>query len=243
VLLAIAIAATIAAQTVLLERDRYLQWFPAALIALGILTVVLAGLSATRAGERPPVGRRAPSVAAAVTFGLLLVAPTAYAATTWLAPVNGTFPAAGPHAPAGTGGIGLEGADPRVFRSLFRYLNGRDLHARFSVLAVASVTAAPLILMGTHAAALGGYGGNDPALDGPRLAGLVARGEARYVLLGGAYSERGGNKATAAVLEACRQVPARAWGGPPSEPYSFVLFDCKGRAAALAGGAAVPSSA
>ena len=105
------------------------------------------------------------------------------------------------------------------------------------MLTVDSVTAAPLILMGVRAASLGGYSGNDPAVNGSQLAVLVADGQARYVLLGGGYSERGGNRATAAVLRACAKVPTPAWGGPPLEPYSFVLFDCRGRAAALREGA------
>jgi len=88
--------------------------------------------------------------------------------------------------------------------------------------------------MGVNAASLGGYGGTDPALDRRRLARLVARGEAQYVLLGGAYSERGGNRATTAVLSACQIVPAAAWGGPPLERYSLVLFDCSGHAHMLA---------
>jgi hypothetical protein len=243
VLLAVAAAATLAAQSVLLERDRYLRWWPALLVAGGLLAVAVIAVSATRSSTRPGAARRSPGLAIALMLGLLLVAPTAYAATTWLAPVNGTFPAAGPHAAAGPGGLGLEGADPPVFHSLFRYLDGHHPGTRFSVLAIASVTAAPLILMGTPAAALGGYGGTDPALDGRQLARLVGRGEARYALLGGAYSERGGNNASAAVLKVCRQVPQSDWEGPPLEPYSLVLFDCKGHEVRLSEAAGARSSA
>jgi hypothetical protein len=244
-LLAVAIAATVAAQTVLLERDRYLPWLPALLVVGGLFTVAVAGASTTttRASASAGGARRHAGVTVALMLGLLLIAPTAYAATTWMAPVNGTFPAAGPHAAAGPGGVGLEGADPPVFDNLHRYLDSHDPGTRFSVLAIASLTAAPLILMGSRAAALGGYGGNDPALDGLQLARLVARGEARYVLLGGAYSERGGNKASAAVLRACRELPAGDWGGPPLEPYSLVLFDCKGRETRLSAATAASATA
>jgi 4-amino-4-deoxy-L-arabinose transferase-like glycosyltransferase len=242
-LLAIAAAATIAVQTVLLERDHYLQWLPALLIAGGLLALAVVARPAAASSAAGRVAAHRRGIAVALMLALLLVAPTAYAASTWLAPVSGTFPAAGPHAVAGTGGLGLEGADPPVFRNLVRYLDSHDSGRRFSVLTVASVSAAPLILMGTNAAALGGYGGNDPALDGPQLARLVARSEARYVLLGGAYSERGGNKATAAVLKSCRQLTQAAWGGPAFEPYSYVLFDCKGREAALSNGMRAPSGA
>ncbi len=45
--------------------------------------------------------------AMALTLGLLLLAPGAYAATTWAVPVEGTFPAAGPHAAAAVGPLEL----------------------------------------------------------------------------------------------------------------------------------------
>ncbi|MDE3069978.1 MAG: hypothetical protein KGJ43_04550, partial [Acidobacteriota bacterium] len=190
-------------------------------------------LAAGRAARARLALDRAGAVAA--MFGLLLVAPGAYAATTWLAPVQGTFPAAGPHAAAGPGGDGLYPGEPSVFNSLVRYLRAHRLGRRFGLLTVSSVTAAPLILKGIDAAALGGYGGTDPALDRRRLAKLLARGEAHYVLLGGAYSERGGNRASAAVLASCREIPSAQWGGPPLEAYSLVLFDCAGHARGIDG--------
>jgi len=249
-LLPVAVAATSATQIVLLERERYLAWLPVVLAAAAALLPAIAlwpqiGSTATRLTPTParhahasvaaPARARRSTMAVALMLGLLLLAPGAYATTTWLAPVEGTFPAAGPRAAAGPGGFGLYGiAEPRTAKRLVRYLSTHHPGGRYSVLAVSSVTAAPLILMGSRAAALGGYSGDDPALDGAGLARLVARGEARYVLLGGAYSERGGNRASAAVLSACRRLAPRVWGGPPLRPYSLVLFDCAGRERALA---------
>ena len=46
--------------------------------------------------------------AMALTLGLLLLAPSAYAATTWQFVVEGTFPAAGPHAAGAVGPLGLK---------------------------------------------------------------------------------------------------------------------------------------
>ena len=91
-----------------------------------------------------------------------------------------------------------------------------------------------MILLGLNAAALGGYSGDDPALDGPQLAALVARHKARYVLLGGEYSTRGGNRATKAVLGACRELAPGQWNSPVSYPSGLVLFDCAGRERQLA---------
>jgi hypothetical protein len=90
-----------------------------------------------------------------------------------------------------------------------------------------------MILLGSPAGALGGYGGSDPVLDGRGLARLIARGQARYVVLGGEYAERGGNAATAAVLHDCPQVSHVAWHGPVPGPSVLVLFDCAGRERAL----------
>ncbi len=230
---ALALFGTVAGQSVLLERDHYLKWLPLLLGACAVAVATALLVPVLRPRVRLALAGRSSTWAVALLLGPLLIAPAAYATTTWLKPVDGTFPAAGPHAPAGPGGLGLEGENPPVFRSLSSYLSSHRTAKRFSVLTVSSVTAAPLILMGQSAAALGGYGGTDPAVNAAQLANLVARREARYVLLGGGYSERGGNQATAAVLKACPQVPTAAWGGPPFGPYSFVLFDCAGHAAAL----------
>ncbi len=53
--------------------------------------------------------RRLAAPAMALLVCLLLVAPTVYARTTWLAPVQGTFPAAGPHQATGSGELGVNG--------------------------------------------------------------------------------------------------------------------------------------
>ncbi len=148
--------------------------------------------------------------------------PTGYAASTWLAPVEGTFPAAGPNQAAGSAnGYGVNERDLEVYRALAAYVSSHRPGSRWALLTVASDTAAPMILLGLHAGALGGYSGTDPALDGPGLARYVQRGEARWVLLGGEYSARGGNRATQAVLRACRQIAPAVWGSPVAYPFGL----------------------
>ncbi len=218
-----AVAATAAAQIVLLHREHYMHWFLLVLFAGAVLgACVLLALP-----------RWAPPAMAA-TFGLLLVAPMAYSTSTWLAPVEGTFPAAGPTKAIGGGGIGVSGIDLRRDRALLRYVSAHGPGSRWAVLTDASDTAAPLILMGLNAVSLAGYGGTDPVLDGRGLAQLVSRGQARYVALGGEFSTRGGNRATAAVLKACGELPPTAWQEGPVYLRSLVLFDCAGRERALA---------
>ncbi len=76
----LAILTTVAVQIVLLHREHYMHWFiPVLLIgaAVGIGALMLPRLARS---------------AMAVTFCLLLVAPTAYATTTWLGPGRGHLP-------------------------------------------------------------------------------------------------------------------------------------------------------
>ncbi len=227
-LLPCAVIATVAAQISILKEQHYMQWFIPILIVGAAVGLLLAAL-ALIGGPTRKLG----ALACAFLLAVLAIATGAYAATTWLAPTEGTFPAAGPHEATGSGKFGIDPAETRIAVNLARYVDSHRPTARFSVLADASPTAAPLILLGSRAAALGGYGGSDPVLDGPSLAKLIARDEARYVVLGGAYADRGGNRATAAVLRACPQVPAAAWHGPIPGPRTLVLFDCAGREAAL----------
>jgi 4-amino-4-deoxy-L-arabinose transferase-like glycosyltransferase len=220
-LLPLAVVGTVAAQIAIIQDQRYMQWLIPFLVAgAALLTLALAI-------------RRLALPAVLLLFALLLIAPTGYAATTWLAPVEGTFPAAGPHEATGFGLYGVEKRSERESRNLVAYAAGHHPGSRWSLLTDSSPTAAPMILLGSPAGALGGYGGSDPVLDGRGLARLIARGQARYVVLGGEYAERGGNAATAAVLHDCPQVPHEAWRGPVPGPRVLVLFDCAGREHAL----------
>jgi 4-amino-4-deoxy-L-arabinose transferase-like glycosyltransferase len=223
-LVACAVATTLTAQGVLMHREHYMVSFiPVLAIAAAVGFCALLAL------------RRLAAPAVAFMFLLLLIVPAKYAATTWLAPVEGTFPVAGPKAFAGTGGYGVDAHDLAIDRALANYTISHQPGSRWALLTVASDTGSPLILMGLNAGALGGYSGTDPAVDGPRLARMVASRQARYVLLGGEYSLRGGNLATRAVLRACKELAPSQWRSPIAYPYGLVLFDCAGDEKALAG--------
>ncbi len=227
VLLPLAVAATVTVQLVLLRREHYAHWLPPVLIA------------ATAAGVLALLAvRRLAAPAMVLVLAVLLVAPTAFATTTWSIPVEGTFPAAGPRVAGSLGPYGVTAHDVKVDRDLLRYIDARHPTHRWEVLTVSSNTAASMILLGYRAGAVGGYSGTDPALDGPSLARLVARHEARYVVLGGAYSSRGGNLATQAVIRACRYIPSEIWlHFPRWSIYSLTLYDCAGAERRLAAAA------
>ncbi len=232
----LAAAGTAAAQILLLHRAHYLLIWQVLLVPV-LAACLLAALALPRLSR--------PAVVAALAA--LLLAPTAYAATTWRKPVQGTFPAAGPRAVPGNGGAGLSRPQLTTDEALIGYvLTHGGAAGRFQLLTQASLTADTPILLGLRAAALGGYGGVDPALDGPGLGRLVASGEARYVVLGGGYAYLGGNAASTAAARVCPEVPVSAWRGPgaveaptdsstSAEPTSegLHLLDCRGQATAL----------
>jgi 4-amino-4-deoxy-L-arabinose transferase-like glycosyltransferase len=222
-LLAGCLVATLATEIVLLHRAQYMAWF---------VPVLLAGTACAFAALLLRGRLAAPAMA--LLFCLLLAAPAAYAATTWMAPVEGTFPAAGPKAAAGAGGVGVSGGHLQSYRELIRFVETSGTGSRWALFTDAAPVAAPYILLGLNAGALAGYSGIDPALDGPGLARIVAAREARFVVLGGEFASRGGNRATAAVLRACQIVAPRLWHGPEISPYGLALFDCAGRERALA---------
>lgn len=221
-LFALAALLTAVAQVSIFEENHSIEWLGPILLA----ATALATLAVFAARARPS--------AVWVTLAVLCVAPAIFAAATWEAPVNGTFPVAGPRGSAGYGGVDAQPEQVKDYRLLLRYLHSHHVHTRFSVLTVSSVVSSPLILMGSDAASLAGYSGTDPAVSAGRLAALVKDGQARYVMLGGPYASRGGNGATQAAAKVCAIVPPSEWGVPRLTEYSFTLLDCAGDEGALA---------
>jgi 4-amino-4-deoxy-L-arabinose transferase-like glycosyltransferase len=233
----LALATTVGAQIYLLSGQHdYLKWLWPILIMAIVACVVLQFL-------RPRL--LAPTIVTG--FVALLIVPALYSKTVWQVPVDGTFPAAGPYVDAGQGGVGASAPTLPLLAQLFRYTEARAPHARWTVLTQASITAAPMILLGYKSAGLGGYGSQTPAVTPKQLATLVKRGEARYMLMGGAYTWRGGNAASDAIKEACALVPPERWRPPtfigtPAHPIgwypyggqNYALYDCKGYAKQLA---------
>ncbi|HEX3432747.1 MAG TPA: glycosyltransferase family 39 protein [Solirubrobacteraceae bacterium] len=225
-LLVAAVAATVPVQLSLLHKADYMSWFELPLIALAVVGLIGAALATFAL-------RRAAPPAIALLLCLLAIAPAVFSASNWLAPVQSTFPAAGPRAAAGPGGYGVDEKHVDVDRALLRYVVSHRPGTSWAVLGDASNTVSPMILLGARAGALGGFSGTDPVLSGRGLARLVAAGRARYVVLGGEFSTRGGNGATVAVQRACRVVSTRSWLPRPLEPNGLILFDCAGRQAVM----------
>jgi len=221
VLAVLAIGGTVAAQLVLIGREGDPLWWRIPLVLLCLAGVVAILAARARAGW-----------AIAVAVGALLVAPAVYSFSVWLAPVDGTFPTAGPYNPAGPGGIGVTPADARADEALVNFIETNGATKPYALFTQSSDEAAPLILLGLAASAEGGYGASDPALGNARLATLVANGEARYLLIGGPYAQRGNNSAVTAARLVCPEIPQRIWA-PDTYRQSFFLLDCAGKTAEL----------
>ena len=221
VLAVLAIGGTVAVQLVLIGREGDPLWWHVPLVVLCLGGVLAIPAARARAGW-----------AIAVAVGALLVAPTVYSFSVWLAPVDGTFPTAGPYNPAGSGGLGVTAADTRADEGLVSFIETNGATKPYALFTQSSDEAAPLILLGLAASAEGGYGASDPALGNARLATLVANGEARYLLIGGPYAQRGNNSAVTAARLVCPEIPQRIWA-PGTYGQSFFLVDCAGKAAEL----------
>jgi 4-amino-4-deoxy-L-arabinose transferase-like glycosyltransferase len=221
VLAVLAVAGTVAVQLVVIRREADPLWWRVPLILLCLGALVAIPLARARAGW-----------AIAVAVGALLVAPLVYSFSVWLAPGDGTFPAAGPYSHAGYAGLGVSPASVEASRSLIGYLDTHGATKPYALLTQSSNLSSPLILLGFASSAEGGYGASDPALSNTALAALVAAGKARYLMIGGPYATRGGNSANNAARLVCPEIPQILWA-PDSPSYGAFLVDCAGRAGAL----------
>jgi len=218
VLIVLAVASTAGVQLLLIGREGTPTWWRIPLVLL-----CLASLGAV------PFARARAGWALAVSVCALIVAPAIYSFSVWLAPVEGTFPTAGPHNAAGYGGLGVSASSEATDRGLVAYLRSHAAGSPYELFTQSSDLASPLILLGLHASAEGGYGASDPALSNTMLADLVARDRARYLLIGGPYATRGSNSAVTAARLVCPEVPQILWA-PDSVRSSGFLVDCHGRA-------------
>jgi len=221
VLTVIAIGGTVGAQLFLIGHYGDPTWWRIPLVAIAVAAVVAIPLMRARAGT-----------ALAIAVAAVLVAPMVYSFSVWLAPVDGTFPTAGPYDHAGYGGYGKPAIAMRATRSLIRFLGTHGATKPYALLTESSDQAAAYILLGLDADAEGGYNTTDPALGNDRLAYLVAHDEARYFLIGGPYDVRGGNDASNAARLVCPEVPQLVWANGGSSGGSW-LVDCAGRSAEL----------
>jgi hypothetical protein len=218
----LAIASTVVVQLVVIDREGDPLWWriPLVVLCLGALIAI-------------PLVRRRAGWAVAVAVGALLVAPMVYSFSVWLAPVQGTFPAAGPYSYPGQGLYGVSPTSLRTSQSLIHYLRTHGATRPYALLTQSSDQASPLILLGLATSAVGGYNTTDPAMSGAQLATLVSAHKARYILIAGPYAARGGNGASTAARLVCPEIPGLIWSGGASYGGGSYLLDCAGKSRQL----------
>src|SRR4051812_367070 len=122
------------------------------------------------------------------------------------APRSGArLPSATPPSGATSSGAGFGGgrSGGSVSDSLVAYLEAHQGSAKYLVAANGSMTTAPIIIKtGKAVVTIGGFNGSDPAPTLSQLQGMVAKGELRYVLIGGGGpGGRGGSDAIATWVQ------------------------------------------
>jgi hypothetical protein len=160
------------------------------------------------------------AVTVAVAVGGFLAAPAAWAQSTLQTPVNGVFPGAGPNFQnRGFGGFGLAfGGGTSDLDAALSYAEAHRPGSRYALIVASEEEAADSVVAGDKVAAMGGFTGRETVLGPSYLASLVARGEARYFLLG---------QTTNATIERVESVCSPvSWSGSG-------LYDCAGKAALL----------
>ncbi|MEU0793824.1 glycosyltransferase family 39 protein [Amycolatopsis sp. NPDC005961] len=240
-----AVAGTALLAFLLLGRTPdWLPWLRYTVLALAVLTVVVALL-------------RAPRVVAATGLAAVVAGPAAFVVDTAVRPVSvleTADPGAGPPSTDAVRtvvgintGAGAEAGYVRFINDAYRLSPGQravlayaEAQAPGSVLAVEGGTyGADPFLLNTDArvAPLGGYIGFDPAPSAADLPRWVSAGKLRFVLLPHVFLEIGRGAAKPVVADAdeltrrigweathCRPVPPARIG--PDAASAGVLFDC-----------------
>lgn len=246
-LLPVVIVVTAAWAIALLDRTpSYEPWLRTAIVVGAALTVAVLVFGSV-------LRRRALVVAAALAgTATLLAAPAAFTLTTISNPQRGPIVLAGPSngaaagfpgAAAGfpgangpaSGGLGTASADA----GLVAYLEAQRGDATYLVAAFGAQASAPIIIAsGQPVITIGGFTGSDPAPTLAQLQHLIATGQVRYVLVGGAGpggaaggpgGPGGGSSQSisAWVTAHGTEVPATAYGGGTG---AGTLYDVRGAA-------------
>jgi 4-amino-4-deoxy-L-arabinose transferase-like glycosyltransferase len=214
-LLAVVFAAWL--QVTLLDRSDYRSWLVEVVVAATV--VAAAGLLAL--AFFPDWRHRGAVAAAALAVALagFLAPPAAWAQSTLTTPVNGVFPGAGPNFQGRRFGLGFAlGAGTGDLAAALAYAEAHRPGSRFALIVSSEEEAADSVVAGKKVAAMGGFTGRETVLAPSYVAGAVARGEARYFLLG-----RSTNPTIERIESVCTPV---SWSGRG-------LYDCAGKAALL----------
>ena len=139
----------------------------------------------------------------------------------------------GPATPLRGGAFGSTASSDII--SALAYVKQHGAAARFGLIVTSEQEAAAYVIKGEPVAAMGGFTGRETVLTNAYLSSLVRSGDARYFLLGGSggFGQGSNNAAVSTITSTCRAVSSSAWA-TASVTSSSTLYDCAGKAQAIA---------
>jgi len=246
----LAVAAGVATTlAVIASTDGAPDWVQQILLPVGVLAAVALALK---------LPTRVRVVALAAVLGALLLAPATWAVQTLGHATSGTFPAGGPSAqgfggPGGGGPGGGFGAGGRFappgagagggpFGGDSTALDAAVTYAKAhggGTIAVSSQqgAAGTIIDSGANVVALGGFSGRESEVSVVWLADAVRAGKIRWVLTdgsGGGFGGNDGRTGSSTVMAAVAQTCTPVSTASSSSTTTSGLYDCRGKADALA---------
>ena len=127
-----------------------------------------------------------------------------------------------------------------------KYVEAHGATKRFGVIVQNEQEAATAVIAGEPVASLGGFTGRETVLTNAYLSRLISRHEARYFLLGGqsGFGGPGGtsNAAVSTITSICKKVSTGAVSTSTVSTNTASLYDCAGKAAAIADAQGILSS-
>ena len=245
---AVAAAATIPLQLLLVHRVGAYRWLRVAIPVVLTGTAVVAIVVALRPAIDPSA-RRAVVRWTAVGAVIVALIPSAIWTLSGTRTAQGALPevrplakgAVGGFSPGGLGipgGPGTAGTRAGIFgaglpAAELRWFELQHHGERWIAAVSSSTEADEAIISGHSVMAMGGFSGSDPAMTPTKLADLVAKRQLRFVSTGGGgFGGFGGGGSTAvsqAVTKACTAIPATRWGGTGTS----TVYDCKDMQAAI----------
>ncbi len=220
----IAVAGTVVLQLFISGRHPDFYGWTRGVLIVGVVLAAAALVLVVVRGSRP----RTIAIAGGVLLTMLLVAPSAWAASELANPVmNATLPQAGPRrGVAGTTfGSSLSNGDP----AFAAWLEQHGAGLRWQLVTSTAQQASGLMAdQGLSVMALGGFMGTDPAASTRSIGNLIANGEVRYFLAPGFARGPTRGVGVGPIMAAVQAHCDLVVGLPPR--WSGSVYDCAGKA-------------
>ncbi|MCB2295608.1 glycosyltransferase family 39 protein [Clostridium algoriphilum] len=159
----------------------------------------------------------------------LLITPTVWSGVTMFYPVNGSMPSAGLEITSSkTEGVGM-GIETNDNTKLIRFLETHNTTEKYEITVSTSMGIASDIIIktGKSAMSLGGFLGSDKILTLKQFKSLVAKGEVRYVMVGGDMGGSSSSDAKKSATEGKVSSDVKAAGAESTQNSEIMTWASK----------------